>query len=144
MLKYSIGKHRRYEDEDETIQFSIWEQYDTEQENLSRIIASCHLKKLYGNHRSIEEVYVQPSYRKQGFGSRLLEMVKDYAVDHFLVLQLTAVPIDDNIDEDSLIYFYMKSGFRFIGSDNKCRPMLDYRSVYEMRSAENNNHLRIR
>jgi GNAT superfamily N-acetyltransferase len=63
------------------------------------------------NEMLIEEIFVKPSYRERGFGTRLLKMAEDFAAEHHLRrIRLKPSPID-TIHLDVLKNWYRRRGY---------------------------------
>lgn len=59
----------------------------------------------------IEEIFVKPSYRERGFGTRLLKMAEEIAAEHNLrQICLKPSPID-NVNLEALKDWYRRRGY---------------------------------
>jgi GNAT superfamily N-acetyltransferase len=77
----------------------------------------------------IEEIFVKPPFRRQGFGTRLLQMAEDLAARSGLKrISLTPSPIDTMTVDNLKAWYhrrgYAPSGSRTMGKPTAAEPLL--------------------
>jgi ribosomal protein S18 acetylase RimI-like enzyme len=73
-------------------------------------------KEDWSNRLRITELLVLEEYRRQGYGHRLMEKVKDYANQ----TGVRAIILETQSRNSKAIAYYLKEGFTIIGLDTIC------------------------
>lgn len=73
----------------------------------------------YDGTVEIEEINVPECDRRQGLGTKLLDLAKEYASENNTTITLIANELDDSIDHDDLLDFYFSNGFEFHPDDSE-------------------------
>lgn len=87
----------------------------------------------------LDYIRVTPQYRGEGLGSEVLKAIVKWADISRNAIILDAVPIDDGMDDNRLIRFYLGHGFAFPTDyhDDRVGRELYYVSKYKARVDRN-------